>query len=128
MSGVIAAWLLWMTLRPNPAVSEGLSPLTESPVTTVIPAHVLINLLGNVAVFVPLGFTLAMALRGRPAGRRLGLAILLGASLSATIELVQALLPSRVPSLGDWTLNVLGSGLGAAVGWGAERIVKRIGG
>jgi glycopeptide antibiotics resistance protein len=126
LAGIVAAWLGWMTFRPNPAVSEGLSPLTESPVTTVIPVHVLIDGIGNVAVFVPLGFSLSMALRDRPVNRRLLLATVLGASLSVTIELIQAQLPSRVPSLDDWLLNTLGTGLGAGLAWGVQRILNRM--
>lgn len=114
-SAVIAAWLLWMTLRPNPTVASDLTPVTGSAVGQVIPAQVLIGLAGNVAVFVPLGVTLALALRGRPTLQRLVWATLLGAGLSLFIEVAQTALPSRVASAGDLALNGVGTALGAAV-------------
>jgi glycopeptide antibiotics resistance protein len=76
---------------------------------------VLIGLAGNVAVFVPLGVTLALALRGRPTLQRLVWATLLGAGLSLFIEVAQTALPSRVASAGDLALNGVGTALGAAV-------------
>jgi VanZ family protein len=44
------------------------------------------------------------------------LIILLGAALSASLEMAQTYLPSRVPSLLDWLTNVAGTALGAVVG------------
>jgi glycopeptide antibiotics resistance protein len=76
----------------------------------------LIDLSGNIAVFVPLGAVLALALRGRPVRRRLLLATLGGAGLSLIIELIQTTIPSRVTALDDWLLNTGGVFLGAAAG------------
>jgi glycopeptide antibiotics resistance protein len=120
-SAAIAAWLLWMTLRPNPTVAGDLEPLTGSAVGRAVPAQVLIGLAGNVAVFVPLGVTLALALGERPTPRRLAWATLLGAGLSLFIEIAQIALPSRVASAGDLALNALGTALGAASGIGLDR-------
>ena len=50
--GIVAAWLLWMTLRPNQTVAAGLAPLTTSAAARGISAHLLIDLAGNVVVFV----------------------------------------------------------------------------
>ncbi|HHS96584.1 MAG TPA: VanZ family protein [Chloroflexi bacterium] len=121
----VAAWLLWMTLRPNQAVAADLSPLTRPAAALGFSPYLLIDLAGNVFVFVPLGATLVLALAGRPAGRRLGLAVLLGAGFSLSIELVQAALPARVAQPGDWALNTLGTAIGALTGWLAERAIRR---
>lgn len=115
LSSVIAAWLLWMTLRPNRIVAADLAPLTEPAGKQGIPAHLLIDFAGNIAVFVPLGATLALALRDKALGRRLLWATLVGAGLSLAIELIQINVPSRVAAVDDWLLNTLGVFLGAAV-------------
>ncbi|MDY7080506.1 MAG: VanZ family protein [Chloroflexota bacterium] len=111
----IAAWLSWMTLRPNPTVATDLAPLTEPAAARGISPHVLISLAGNVVVFVPLGAALAFALGDKPAGRRLLLATLAGAALSLCIELAQIAIPSRVSALDDWLLNTVGTAVGALV-------------
>lgn len=118
----IAGWLLWMTLRPNQIVAADLLPLTTSAATQGIPSHVLIDLAGNVIVFVPLGLALALALRGRPTERRLLLATLGGAGLSLAIEIIQLAIPTRVTALGDWLLNTAGTALGAMVGILSQRM------
>lgn len=77
--------------------------------------------IANVLLYLPLGFCLFLWLATR---RRRGVAIavaaLLGALLSLSIEIAQVYISSRVPSLADLTLNVLGTLLGAAIGiaWG----------
>ncbi|MEE8391371.1 MAG: hypothetical protein V3S14_11330 [Anaerolineae bacterium] len=87
LAAAITAWLLWMTLRPNPTVAAGLAPLTEPAADRGISSRVLISLVGNVLVFVPLGAALALALGDQTTGRRLLLATLVGTVLSLTIEL-----------------------------------------
>jgi glycopeptide antibiotics resistance protein len=113
LSLVVAAWLLWMTLRPNQTVASDLTPLTEPAADQGISTHLLIDLAGNVVVFLPLGMALALALRDRPMGRRLLLATLGGAGLSLVIELVQTAIPTRVAAFDDWLLNTTGAFLGA---------------
>ncbi len=118
LAAAVSAWLLWMTLRPNQAVATNLAPLTTSAAKQGISPHLLIDLAGNVVVFVPLGMALALALRDRPAGRRLLLAAVGGAGLSLVIELVQTTIPTRAAALGDWLLNTVGAGVGAvAASW-----------
>jgi glycopeptide antibiotics resistance protein len=118
LAAAVSVWLLWMTLRPNQAVATNLAPLTTSAAKQGISARLLIDLAGNVVVFVPLGAPLALALRDRPAGHRLLLATLGGAGLSLVIELVQTTVPTRVAALGDWLLNAVGTGVGAvAASW-----------
>ena len=115
--GAVAAWLLWMTLRPNQTVADSLSALTTPAARRGLSTHLLIDLAGNVVVFVPLGAVLALAMGGKPVGRRLLLATLGGSLLSLSIELLQTALPSRVTALDDWLLNTTGTGLGALMGW-----------
>lgn len=72
------------------------------------------NTVGNLIWFVPLGLLL-----GR--GRALR-ALLLGAALSAAIELSQYLLMTGLTDIDDVILNALGS----LLGWGIYRLIKRI--
>jgi glycopeptide antibiotics resistance protein len=116
LTGAVAAWLLWMTLRPNQVVATDLLLLTEPAAARGISARLLIDLVGNVVVFFPLGAALAFALGGRPAGHRLLLATLAGAVFSLAIELVQMIVPTRVAALDDWLLNTVGVAIGALAG------------
>jgi glycopeptide antibiotics resistance protein len=116
LAAAVAAWLLWMTLRPNQTVATDLAPLTESAAEQGVSIHLLIDLAGNVAVFAPLGIALVLALRDRLVRQRLLLATLGGAGLSFTIELIQTAIPTRVAALDDWLLNTGGAFLGAAAG------------
>jgi glycopeptide antibiotics resistance protein len=77
------------------------------------------EVLANVALFVPAGFLLSVAL-GRP---------ILSAALcvlgSACIELAQQrYFPSRVPSIADVQHNGLGGLLGALLAWPLSRLLK----
>jgi len=86
------------------------------------------DLAANVAVYLPLGFLLTLALR-RLRGRFTGMALatLLAGAISFGLESVQTWLPSRVPSNLDLACNTLGGLLGAlwaqAVG---PRVLLRI--
>jgi VanZ family protein len=73
------------------------------------------DITGNLLAYAPLGALVALAgLRhGRTPALALAAAVLLGGSLSYTMEVVQHLLPLRVPSLLDWVLNSAGALLGA---------------
>lgn len=72
------------------------------------------DLLANVAVYLPLGFFLTLALNGLP-GRfsALVLATLLSGGVSFGLETAQTWLPSRVPSNLDLVCNATGGLLGA---------------
>ncbi|MDX3077017.1 VanZ family protein [Streptomyces sp. MI02-7b] len=75
----------------------------------------------NVALFVPLGFFGALALR-QP------VAVALGASaLSLTIEVVQGTVPvvARVCDSSDWVANSTGAVAGAALGWALTAAATR---
>jgi VanZ family protein len=75
------------------------------------------DLILNVLLYLPLGFCLVLALGGRlNRVYAVVLATILGAILSLSIELAQSILPSRVSSLLDLSLNTAGSFLGATCG------------
>ena len=84
------------------------------------------DVLGNVAVFVPFGAALAVAtLLGRPKRRKgrkfwLWWLAVTGAGLlfSLFIEIAQLAIPSRVTDVDDVILNTLGTGSGACAGMG----------
>ncbi|MBK6972012.1 MAG: VanZ family protein [Sterolibacteriaceae bacterium] len=79
------------------------------------------DLMVNVSAYLPLGFLLVPALETR---LKRGWAVLasfaLGAALSFAMEVLQGLLPTRVPSNVDWGCNMTGTLLGALAGarWG----------
>ncbi len=118
-----SGWLLWMTLNPLrrlPPRDLNLIPLVEQEWALACLFNsgcayhrgafwfVFINLLGNIVVFVPLGFGLAGAL-GR---NRLGLAIGAGFAFSLMIELLQLAIPSRTTDIDDLIFNTLGTAIG----------------
>ena len=64
------------------------------------------DLVSNVVLFVPLGFFVAFAGRGRPAA--------VAFALSLAVELLQEAMPSRSPSAFDLVTNTLGGAVGGA--------------
>jgi glycopeptide antibiotics resistance protein len=120
------ACLLWLTLRPDDSPNtNNLIPfvdhaqafycvLTRCPYARACLYFLLIDLLGNLAVFVPLGVGLAGWLcRGREPWRCGLLAALGGLALSATVESIQIGIPTRAGDTTDIILNTLGTALGA---------------
>jgi VanZ family protein len=86
------------------------------------------DLILNVLLYLPLGFCLVLAF-GTKLNRVVAVlaATLLGATLSLSIEVAQSILPTRVPSLFDLSLNAAGSLLGATCGlaWiGFKRLMR----
>jgi VanZ family protein len=81
------------------------------------------DIVSNLLGYMPLGALLVLAqLRQHDRGwRALRTAVIVAAALSYAMEVVQALLPQRVPSLLDWLLNTTGAAIGAAVGLWLER-------
>ena len=80
------------------------------------------ELIGNVALFVPLGVFLPVAAR---TCRRLWVTLAVAASLSVVIETVQSLLPSHTTDVDDVILNTAGAALGflaySLVAWTVKR-------
>lgn len=86
------------------------------------------DLILNVLLYLPLGFCLLLALSARThRAVAVIVATLIGAALSLCIELAQSMLPARVPSLMDLSLNTVGSFLGATCGlawFGFSRLMR----
>jgi VanZ family protein len=79
----------------------------------------------NLAAYMPLGFTLATALRRHfSAPAAIALTVLLGGGLSLALEFTQNYLPNRVASNLDLGGNTLGALLGALAGaWCGQRAI-----
>ena len=67
------------------------------------------QLIGNLALFFPLGFLLPTAVR---TCRRLWVTLVVAASLSVLIETLQAILPEHATDVDDVILNTAGAALG----------------
>lgn len=107
-----------MTLRPNPEVAAQLEVLITPATARGMAYFWLIEVAGNIGVFVPLGAAVTLALGS--CRRRLLWGTLAGLALSCIIELLQGLISTRVASPGDVALNTLGAALGAllaVLGW-----------
>lgn len=150
----IIAWLLWMTLRPSreisvPGVRVG-TPLSEinlrpfnhkawaikSLLVSEYPStrrsartYLIVDVLGNIAVFVPLGAAWGIA-TAPPGPRRRFKArwwlriIGVGLLLSLSIELLQLTIPSRATDIDDVILNTLGTMVGALLAWGLLKLTS----
>lgn len=81
------------------------------------------NFYGNIALFVPLGMILAWLLYGRLV-TRVAQAWLLGAALSALIELTQSTM-ARVVDINDIVLNSSGAALGAGLAVAVLVVARR---
>lgn len=80
-----------------------------------------IELLANVAVFVPLAYFATLATR-RPL-----LTLAVGSALSVGIEAVQALVPAigRACDTNDWLMNTIGAGAGVLLAYGTIALLSR---
>ena len=138
---LVATWLLSITLRPGGLLrSVNLVPFSEKlaalaciwtgcPQARSSLRFLVIDVLGNVIVFVPFGTALAFAMlpkkqrptRTRHFDRRWWLQIAaIGFLFSLGIELAQLFIPTRATDVDDVVLNTVGTLAGAAV----ARIVR----
>ena len=120
-------WLLWMTLRPDDGLNQtNLIPMAEHGRALVclisgecasrrVWWFLLIDVLGNVLVFVPLGIGLAGILYSDNPRQTIRRAALFGFLVSLTIELTQLTIPSRATDVDDLIFNTLGTLLGAVI-------------
>jgi glycopeptide antibiotics resistance protein len=92
-----------------------------------------VDVLGNIAVFVPLGAALAVATLPKPAvagertrsnKRRWLQIVAAGFLFSLSIELAQLAIPTRATDVDDVILNTLGTAMGAAIVWSLHRITS----
>lgn len=80
----------------------------------------------NVALYVPVGALTAMTLLSRGSGMVVALlrALLAAAALSLCLETLQIYVPNRVSSTVDWAANMVGAGIGAAIGVIFEETIR----
>jgi glycopeptide antibiotics resistance protein len=92
-----------------------------------------VDVLGNIAVFVPLGAALAVAIlptrrvpqqRTRLHGRWWLKVITAGFLFSLSIELAQLAIPTRATDVDDVVLNTLGTAIGAAIIWSLPKVTR----
>ncbi len=87
--------------------------------------HYLFDVLENVAGFIPLGAILCVYFSlTHPRSKAVLYAILIGGSLSLTIEVLQAFIPRRTSGMTDIITNTLGTLIGAAIT--NPNVVRRI--
>ena len=112
-------------IQPLVIDPDEIFPLWINPVPLVHIAEfdttvdLLINIIGNVVLFIPSGIILPVLYRSL---RRLGKAVAAGAALSLCIELLQLPVSSRATDIDDLILNTLG----CAIGYGIYVIFKKM--
>jgi glycopeptide antibiotics resistance protein len=128
-----------MTLRPDSTINTvNLVPfrehaqavrclLSNCPHAARAARSIFIDVLGNMAVFFPIGLSLAGALGSLPRRQRLLTAIALGISLSIIIELIQLTIPSRATDVDDVLFNTIGTAIGATLMVATQRQIERNG-
>jgi len=124
---VFAGAVLLLTLWPDSTVnSTNLVPFREHGAAwscllrgcsgaTASARFLLKDVIGNVVVFLPVGYAAAAALTGRPRWRRFLLATTLGFLLSLFIETIQFSIATRATDVDDLIFNTLGAAVGAAL-------------
>jgi glycopeptide antibiotics resistance protein len=127
------AVVLWLTLREDEYVEwsnltgVNLVPLRhhlaafrcwlrDCPAAEAAQQYLLIDVVGNVLLFIPLGLTFAAASTRATRGGRLAAATVSGALLSLLIETIQLAMPSRATDVDDVLFNALGAFVGALAG------------
>jgi glycopeptide antibiotics resistance protein len=119
-------WLLWMTLRPDSTFNKiNLIPMSEhgqalaclidndcSPGPQVF-WFLLVDVIGNIIVFVPLGIGLAGALHQTNIKQTIRRVALGGFIFSLMIELIQLTIPTRATDVDDLIFNTVGVTVGA---------------
>jgi len=131
--------VLWITLHPDPLTGFDTGPnltplehhgralqalLREPPNRDVILRYLVTDVLGNVLLFLPLGFVCAGALGDRrTAVQRLSVAFGFGVVFSVAIEALQLLVPGRATDVDDVIFNALGALVGAALLLVGERLL-----
>jgi len=77
--------------------------------------YLIIDLVGNIVVFIPLGFGLAGIFHPKRIPVTLILGLIGGFIFSLTIELIQLAIPSRTTDIDDLIFNSLGGLIGASL-------------
>lgn len=131
---VVTALLLAMTLTPDSTVNTtNFTPfrqhgpalrcvLSQCPNAAGSAEFLAIDVIGNVFVFIPIGFTFAGVLSVLPGVRRFVLAVGGGVLLSLFIETVQLRILTRATDVDDLIFNTLGAAIGAVLLIGIQRV------
>lgn len=122
----VTGGILLLTLRPDePLTTVNLEPLAHhgralqalvegTADRGLVIRYLVVDVLGNLVLFLPLGLTVAGVVgRWAPVGR-LAAAGLTGLGLSVAIELVQLGIPGRASDVDDVIFNTVGTLVGAA--------------
>ncbi|MDM8529324.1 VanZ family protein [Anaerolineales bacterium HSG24] len=123
-------WLLYMTLyswryslkndinliplaQKTPAITCLLTTNCTNPLRTT--RYLMIDVVGNVVVFIPLGLGLAGLLHQKQWQNTLIKVMASGFILSLTIEILQLMIPSRASDVDDLIFNTSGAAIGAFI-------------
>lgn len=98
---VVVVAILLLTLTPNTGPEE-----TVSTFCILCGSYGTADFILNVLMFVPLGYLIARATNSK------NRALIMIASITVAIELVQTLIPGRYPALGDVVANIVGGAVG----------------
>jgi glycopeptide antibiotics resistance protein len=74
-----------------------------------------LDVVGNVVLFLPFGFFFPQNLRRSSLAKRWALPVVIAATLSTAVELFQVYTHNRIPSTTDICTNLLGAILGLAI-------------
>lgn len=113
---LITLWPTHALLRLKPVVVRGLTALHDRGILEPL-TWVRLEVLANVAMLVPVGLALVLAI----GGRRWLLAVAACAGLSLAVELAQHAMPGRIASPLDVVANTAGALLGALLALALER-------
>lgn len=126
-AGLTAAIVLLLTLWPDSTLnSANFVPLEQHgaalrcvlagcPTADDSASFLLVDVVGNVVVFVPIGFTLAGTLSARSVKRPFWGAVVTGSLLSFAIETIQFQMATRATDIDDLLFNTLGTAIGAGL-------------
>lgn len=117
---VVTLWPTHFLLRAKPRVVQGIEWLQERDVALWL-SWTRLEIIANVAMFVPLALLLTFAL----GARRWWIAVALCVALSLGVELFQHSMPGRVATVRDVLANGIGAALGALAALAAEAIARR---
>ena len=130
-AGICAA-TLWLSgksySKVDPVPFEDIRHLTHrlehDVVSTRLLAIIVVPILANILLFVPWGFLMFIALYtvDRPTVQTYVLTLLIGFTLTCSIEAFQYFLPARVADVNDIIWNTTGTLLGAIFGHLRERV------
>ncbi|WP_206448793.1 VanZ family protein [Agrococcus sp. KRD186] len=118
--GVITLWPTHFLLRIKPRVVQGIEWLQARDMVEWL-YWTRLEVLANVAMFLPLALLLILAL----GGRRWWIAVGLCVTLSLSVELTQYFMPGRVAAVQDVIANSVGALIGTLLGVVVEGVARR---